>query len=513
MANNNKAAIDGRLYLYIIVACGLITVWSVFADPIINIDGILYIKSAAALAAGDLDAALSFHKWPLYAYLISIIHQLSGLQLETSAHILNCLLNILSCIGFVYLISELGAGKRTLLIAVIVIVFFPGLNELRSYIIRDHGYIAFYIWSLYFLVRALHVRSRALLGFSLLSMTIAALFRIEGIVFLIAMPIIYLNSRDDVIPMNRLTFNLLVLVTTIILLSVFGWWLYSPSQQADYSLHSLENITHGWNQAIAYLDNKINILKDHILDTSSDTIGRLVYLWTVGGIIFTQVLIILSIPYSYLSGYGLMRGLVFPEKHGLKPWKLFIYFNLIILAVFTLTKFFLTDRYPLALAITLLAIVPFSLSHICSRWQAKPRNTFKSNIGYILLALILLGNSYEGLTSISDKPYMKNSGIWLSENLDQNASLYTNNQVIGFYSEKAEDLLTIELDRAQLIRSFYQGEWIHFDYLALQVSPNIEFQGHLEKTLWVEPEKVFINEREREVRIYNIKKYRERENQ
>ena len=513
MGDTNNARIDGGLYFCIVIACALISLWSVYADPIINNDGILYIKSAAALAAGDLDAALAFHKWPLYAYLISFIHKISGLDLETCAHILNCLLSILSCIGFVFLISELGAKKRTVIIALFVIVLFPGLNELRSYIIRDHGYVAFYIWSLYFLIRALHIRSQPLLGLSLLSMAIAALFRIEGMVFLIAMPIIYLNSREDVIPLNRITFNLLVVVTIIILLSVFGWWLYSPSEQADYSLHSIENISHGWNQAIDYLDKKIDVLKDNILDTSSDTTGRLVYLWTVGGIIFTQVLIILSIPYSYLSGYGLVRNLVFPARHGIKPWKLFIYFNLIILAVFTLTKFFLTDRYPLALAITLLAIVPFSLDHICSRWQAKPRKTFKSKFGYILVALLLLVNVFEGLTSISDKHYLKDSGIWINQNIDKSASLYTNDLAVGFYSQKADNLLLVEPNKANLIQSFYRGEWIHFDYLALQVSPDIEFQGHLEKTLWVEPEKVFINERKREVRIYNIKKYREREDQ
>ena len=203
----------------------------------------------------------------------------------------------------------------------------------------------------------------------------------------------------------------------------------------------------------------------------------------------------------------------FPERHSIKPWKLFIYFNLIILAVFTPTKFFLTDRYPLALAITLLAIVPFSLSHICSRWQAKPRNTFKSNIGYILVALLLLVNVFEGLTSVSDKRYLKDAGTWISENVDENATLYTNDLVIGFYSKKADQLLAVDPDRANLIRSFYRGEWIHFDYLALQVIPDIEFQGHLEKTLWVVPEKVYKNERAREVRIYNIKKYREREDQ
>lgn len=513
MNETSKPCVDKWVFLFIVIACSLISLWSVIADPIINIDGILYIKSAAALTAGDLDAAVSYHKWPFYAFLISVIHQISSLDLETSAHVLNGLFNILTCIGFVYLICELGADRKTALIAVFVIVLFPGLNEIRSDIIRDHGYIPFYIWSLYFLIRALHVRSKPLLGLSLMSMAIAALFRIEGVVFLIAMPIIYLNSRNDTIPMNRLTFNFLLLVTALILLSVFGWWLYSPAEEADYSLHSLENISRGWNQAIDYLDNKIEILKDYILYTSSDTTGRLVYIWTVGGIIFTQVLIILSIPYSYLAGYGVARNLVFPESHGIKPWKLFIYFNLIILAVFTLTKFFLTDRYPLALAITLLAIVPFSLAHVYTRWQSKPRNTFKSNIGYILVALVLLVNVYEGVTSVSDKHYLKDAGLWLRENVDEEYSLYTNELAVGFYSGKSDELLTVEPDRANLIGSFYRGEWIHFDYLAIQFIPEIEFHGHMEKTLWVVPEKVYRNDRDREIRIYNIKKYRDREDQ
>ena len=513
MSDFDKARLDGGLYILIIVLSGLISVWSVFADPIINIDGILYIKSAQVLAQGDFSQALAIHKWPFYAYLISLVHIVTGLDLEISAHVLNCFLNIATCIAFAFLVTELGGGKQIVLIATVLILLFPGLNELRSYIIRDHGYIAFYLWSLYFLVRALHIRSKPLLGMSLLSMFIAMLFRIEGLVFLIAMPIIYLNSRDHVQPMSRLTFNLLVVLTVIVLFSVFGWWLYSADEESRYSLNSLENIKNGWNQAIFYLDNKIEDLKDNVLDTSSDTTGRLVYLWTVSGIIFTQVLLILSIPNAALVAYSFINHLVFPEPHGIKPWKLFIVFNLIILTVFTLTKFFLTDRYPLAIAITLLAAAPIALSSIYARWKAKPRDRFKSKIGYIIIVLLLLINSYEGLTSMTDKRYQKESGIWISENVAANATLYTNNQAIGFYSGKPDAALYVEPDIAKLIRSFYRGEWIHFDYLALEIKSDLEFQGHMEKTLWVEPVKVFTNERQREIKIYNIKKYRERENQ
>jgi len=41
----------------------------------------------------------------------------------------------------------------------------------------------------------------------------------------------------------------------------------------------------------------------------------------------------------------------------------------------------------------------------------------------------------------------------------------------------------------------------------------MELLNLLEKTLWVEPIKIFSTKKNRQVRIYNIKKYRERENQ
>ena len=513
MDDSSKAQLNVGLYFFVFIACAVISWWSVFADPIINIDGILYLQSADAFARGEFNEALSFHKWPLYPFLISFIHQISGFNLELSAHILNGLLNALTCIAFIYLIRELGANKTTIVIATLVIVFFPGLNELRTYIIRDHGYIAFYLISLYCLIRALDIRSRGFLFLSMIAMVIATLFRIEGAVFLIAMPIIYLNSRADVESMNRVLFYMLVILTTVILVTLFGWWLHVPNINTGNLHFSFENIQSGWGQAGQFLDKKITLLKDHIIDTSSDTTGRLVYIWTVFGIIFAQVLIILSIPYAYLTWYGFSRDLIFPEFHALKPWKLFILFNFIILVVFTLTKFFLTDRYPLALAVTLLATVPFALNSVYDRWNSKPRNCIKSTWGYLLVILLLLVNSYEGLTSYSNKHYLKEAGNWLKDNIAQDSRLYTDNQLIGFYSGATMNNLKIVNERRDLVNQFYRGKWINFDYLALEIKPDPQFLSHLNKTLWVEPEMVIKGERGREVRIYNIKKYRERPDQ
>ncbi len=513
MSNSHKAQLNVGLCLFIFLCCVAISLWSVYADPIINIDGILYLKAADAFTRGDFEQALSFHKWPLYPFLISLIHQTTGLNLESSAHALNGLLNILACFAFVLLIREIGAGYVTVVIAALVIVFFPGLNELRSYLIRDHGYIAFYLLSLYYLIRALHIRSIFILFLSMLAMVVATLFRIEGAVFLIAMPIIYLNSRANVVPMNRSLFYSLILITAMILITLFGWWLHVPNVNTGNMHFSYGNILAGWAQAGQFLDRKIEILKELIIESSSDTTGRLVYIWTVFGIIFAQVLIILSIPYVYLVWYAFRRDLVFPETHSIRPWKLFILFNFIILAVFTLTKFFLTDRYPLAIAVTFLCAVPFALNSVYERWQAKPRNTFKSNFGYVLVVLLLLVNIFEGLTSITNKHYLKEAGLWLRDNIPAETRLYTDNLLLGFYSGVPDDRLKVQPSKSDLINQFYRGEWINYDYLALEIKPDPEYMRHLDRTLWVVPEQVIKGSPDREIRIYNIKKYRARPNQ
>ncbi len=512
MRNLDKAQISPGIYLFVLIGSVSIAVWSVIADPIINNDGILYIQAAEALTRGDLGAALSLHKWPFYSFLIALVQKITGLETILIAHVLNGLFNVASCIVFILLISEFGGGRRTLLIAALIIVFFPGLNELRSFVIRDHGYIALYLSSFYFLLHALRASDKRLLLGSMLFMGVATLFRIEGFVFLFAIPFIYFYSTPDAKPVNRSRLVLAATVIAVLMMPVFGWWLFNPEDGSGYTKVSLENIRHGWMQTNDFLRFKIEALKK-IINTSSSSIGRLVFLWTVIGVLFAQILMILSIPYAILAGFAVKKNLIFPATFAITPWKLFIYCNLGILALFTLTRLFLTDRYPLALVVMLLMTVPFALDQLYVQWKSRQNRTLIKTSGYLLLALVLIVNCMEGFTSYSDKHYLRDSGIWLKNNVHQKTKLYTNSRVVGFYSGLPTTQVTVLEDQDKLLVSFYKGRWIEYDYLALQVNPDPEFASHLRTTLWITPEKIFTNNRSDEVRIYNIKRYRERRKQ
>jgi hypothetical protein len=317
----------------------------------------------------------------------------------------------------------------------------------------------------------------------------------------------------DTKPVNRERWMVIAAIAAMLLIPVFGWWFYNPEEGSGYAKFSLESIRSGWDQAHQVLETKIDTLKNKIINTASSSVGRLVFLWTVIGIILVQVLIILSIPYAILAGYAFKKDLIFPNAIAVKPWKLFVYCNVGILVLFTLTWLFLTDRYPLALVVTLLMTVPFALEQVYENWRSRADRAIMFKAGYILLGLILVFNVVEGFTSYSDKRYLKESGIWLRDNVHQSTRLYTNDHIIGFYSGLPEINTSVVQNRDKMLALFYRGKWIKYDYLALQVDPDPEFERHLKKTLWVVPEQVFRGNRNREVRVYNIKKYRERKNQ
>lgn len=506
-----QTTIPRGLYLFILVGSAIISLWSVYADPIINIDGILYIDAAKALAAGDLSSALSFHKWPFYSYLIVLLHKLSGLELITSAHVFNLLCNMLTCIAFLFVIVELGGTRRTVTIAALVIVLFPGLNEVRSFVIRDHAYIALCVLSFFYFLRAVNTRSVRSLSAAMLVMMVANLFRIEALIFLLAMPLFYfyggrLTTRPRRAPLIA---GSIVIITVFI--AVFGWWMYSPKDHAGVSMFTLENIQQGWIGADEFLHEKITLLKDRVLNTASSNVARLVYLWMTLGIVAAHLFLILSPLYSVLCGYALGKRLVFPRPAVMAPWKLFIYINIVVLIFFTLIRFFLTDRYPLILATMLLTTVPFALEHIYNKWTAMETRTVRTYAAYGALLVVLVATCVEGFTSVSSKNYLRESGLWLKDNTPPQTALYTNSPIVGFYSDRKSEKLKVVDDRYELLASFYKGQWIEYDYLALKVSPDPEFESHLKTTLWLVPVKVFNDDKGSQVRIYNVKKYRERD--
>jgi hypothetical protein len=114
----------------------------------------------------------------------------------------------------------------------------------------------------------------------------------------------------------------------------------------------------------------------------------------------------------------------------------FISANLIIAIIFLTISFFMVNRYLLLLALTLLLSVPFGLEAAVRNWQqlytAKAK-TIAAQIALIVCVLFLIISSIFHIGA--DKSYIKQTGLWVKQNIPAQAVIFTNQFRINYYSQ------------------------------------------------------------------------------
>lgn len=160
-----------------------------FQDPWINTDGSLYLRLAESLSQGANWDELDYGQ-PFYSWLVAGVAQLTTLSFKHAAWLINAAFCSALAVYFVRLCLCLRPGRDMAVIAALVILFYPPLNEYRGYVVRDFGFWAFAVVGLYHLARAHVQRSPVHHGLAVLVFAISALFRFEG-VLLVALPALF----------------------------------------------------------------------------------------------------------------------------------------------------------------------------------------------------------------------------------------------------------------------------------------------------------------------------------
>ena len=175
----------------------LLSLWLIAIDPLVNRDAIIYLRSADAYLQHGFVASQELFGRPLISICFATIHQLTGIPLLYAGQLLNSIFYALLCVGFVATVRALGGDRRVQLIAAVVILSHPILNDHRSSIMRDPAYWAFIMLAF----RELLLYSRApSLGGQLrwfAYVAIASLFRFEGLFFAVLAPLSLLAMRNS----------------------------------------------------------------------------------------------------------------------------------------------------------------------------------------------------------------------------------------------------------------------------------------------------------------------------
>jgi hypothetical protein len=177
--------------------------------------------------------------------------------------------------------------------------------------------------------------------------------------------------------------------------------------------------------------------------------------------------------------------------------------NLWILLVEVLTRFILSGRFVVPLALTLMLVVPFQLEAIVSRWRAGTLNGWQRWLALPVVMATLLFMTLDGFYSSGSgrHDYLRDAGSWLQDHGTSTIRIFSNSARVTYYSGHYGKQNKGVNDK-QTFSMLERGSWHEYDYIAIQVDGDDKsLRNKAVKTLGVAV-KEFSNSRDDSVLIY-----------
>jgi hypothetical protein len=456
------------IYSLTAIASILLSIWINTHAVLLNPDAICYLQTAETIHDQGLSAAMSLcgqSKWPFYSLLIAGIAKFTTLSYEHSAIILNSLFSVLTVLIFIRIVSLFSHKKSILWFAALVVLLFHDWNGVKSDIIRDHGFVFFYLLSIFSLLQYVQHKqwSNAIMWSS--SIILATLFRVEGIIFLLIMPFFVLFERQQTYKVRLKDFlylNSLLIIASIALVSIVAVY-------PELSLGRLSQLsTH-----LHFAELRTTLIRPYVI--AADWIGHVLFTRDVQDryLIYFFILLVwylsviitaLSLIYTVLTLFAWQKKLLPPLKNArLVLWG-YVALNVLITFVFLIENQFISKRYMLALAFTLMLWIPFSLEYLLNQWRQKKWP--------LVLSLFFIGlYGMSGIFHFADsKQYIREAGDWLNTHAPHNALIYSNDYQILYYSHHFANNIFVEQHRFADLHILQDGKWKQYDYLALRLN-------------------------------------------
>lgn len=491
-----------RLALTTVALSLLLSLWALYLDPVINMDGILYVEAAENFASGQWAAGFSVYKWPFYSLVVGVISLVTQMAGGHAAYLVNACLYALAILGFVALVRVLGGSGRVLWLAAFTALLQPELNTFRSFIIRDVGYWACYLWSLAFFLAYVRNGNFHLLLAGTVAALLAFLFRIEGIALLAVLPACLYAARAGDLKRARAALVPAALITAVAVAAA-PLWLYVSEVNVSTAtlLHNpLHHVAGSWSLVVSLIDDRIQALQREIPGVATYAAAVPAYIITVLVMFVFELVQTVGIVFSALIVYTFWKRNIPIPADVRSWWWLLVAMQGLLVMQFGISNFFLAKRYPMALALTLLPIVPFVLDDIWRRCQG---GLGRQSWGVLLLVVLIAIESLDGLDVATRKHYLKDAGLWLRANAPPGSSVYSNNRIIIYYSGLDKGRPNAAHTWTEAMREVWTGGWRDYDFFVLDMTVS-ERRNEvlLLQQINAQPIKGFDNERGDQVLIF-----------
>lgn len=505
----NKLFGKYSIYIFAALMSVVMTLIVLAYNQTINPDGLQYLHTAVAYTNGGLKAAENAFNLPFYSILIAITAKITTLSMLHATYLLNAILDLITVMVFVVIIKELGGDAAAQLIGALIILFFPSFNHLRDQIIRGHGYYAFALMSLLFLMRYLQTNKWSYVFGWTITIIIATLFRIEGSCLALLAPLVTLlipqrNFSHRIY--NTVKIYSIYIITAIVIIPSLLLHKFNSAQTSTHLLsiqRIQQQILSGLQMSWHNLHQKALIIQTNIINPADKHAHSMLAL--IAGLIadYLGVLIFtLGLLYSILAAYTMLKKTIPTNLTAKVPLFTFIILNIFLTALFITQNFFVSHRYLLLLSLLLLLTVPFALTKIYTNWKTKTPTLTGSRW---LFPAIVAWMCYIAISAVghfgTSKAYIVNAGKWLNHNLAPHNILCENNPQLAYFANQSKSL-HFSINKVMIT----QNQLKSCDYLAMQISKNEPWLNNkLDVKLKIKPIKEFHNRRGDKVLIYKIK--------
>lgn len=465
-----------RIALFAALASLLVSALLAFNHELINKDGILYVTVAQELLNGNWERAYWLFHWLFYPLFIAGISAISGLAVETSAHVLNALLAALMVWSFVAVLRELGASRGVRLAGALIILLHPYFNDWRPTVVREHGLYAFLMLSALFYLRYLKDPDwrHALLWF--VTLGLATLFRIQGIVYFLLVPLLTaLLGSGTLRTRVRLLSRPAILVGVPGMLLVLAGLLLGGMRDSPL-IEPLMRIEATLRAFGGNISASAAVFAEQALNKYAED-------YAVVGLVATLLIMVLDKAIGSLSFLYLILPLLAgrPAYRGTqrRDWSLIAAYALTGIAIaigFVLSEQYVVSRYVAPFSLFALLAAPFAAVTLV---RSASQSSHRAYRGFVyLLLLVFVGLSLDSLyQSPSANRYVRDGGEWVRNNLPPGARVYTNENRLAYYAGLELDWSNRNTgdipgkqawrDRPPLLPEGFAGD---YDYLALALS-------------------------------------------
>jgi hypothetical protein len=409
----------------------LLSAAAVRATPLLNNDGIVYVRAADACARGGLAAAQLVHPWPFYSCLLAGAARVLGLGLDTAAHVLGAALLAAASAAFVLIVRELGGSWRVQAWAAVLVLTHPGLNRFRPLVVRDFGACACALLSVVVLLR---YQRKGGVPWALVWATLvgaAAVFRPESAVLAAAAPLAVLADPD--VPWRERTRRVLGLAALPLVGFVsFGAWLMRDASAAHVFQTGIapyvQPMTAGFHRAAAGLAASFPLPHGREYAPYILLSGLLV-------VPVVKMLKVSGVLHAGLGAYALLAQTL-PEVTSGARNAVGVLTSAAVLTLygFLLKQLFVETRYALTASLLLCVWAPFAVDACLARHPSS--RALKAAVVSALVLTLALG--LWGLRTQEDA-HVVSTLAWLEQHTPARSRIYTNSPQVAYYARRTVD--------------------------------------------------------------------------